>query len=201
MLPSSLPAPHKPRPASELGEWARSLDAIAAAVGLATLNALIEPPLEASDAHLLDLLLVTRDDVAGMVGYFGPLVEPLRGRVKELRIFERHHRDSVDVFPEWAAEAALPECQVVLISATTLLNRTADALLGLTGHARKVVVLGPSTPLLPELFGDRGVTLLSGVQVVDPGRVLRIVSEGGGTRQLGTAVRKLTVRLASPRVI
>jgi hypothetical protein len=39
------------------------------------------------------------------------------------------------------------------------------------------------------------VTLLSGVQVVDAERVLRIVSEGGGTRQLGRAVRKLTVRL------
>jgi len=186
------------RPASEVGEWARSLDAIGAAVGLATLNALIEPPPEASDAELLDLLDLTRDDVVGMVGYFGPLVEPLRRRAKELRIFERHRRHAPGVLPDWAASAALPECQVVLISATTLLNRTVDALLDLAGSAREVAILGPSTPLLPELFAGRGVTLLSGVQVVDPERVLRIVSEGGGTRQLGRAVRKLTVRLARP---
>jgi uncharacterized protein (DUF4213/DUF364 family) len=99
------------------------------------------------------------------------------------------------VFPDWAASAVLPECQVVLISAATLLNRTVDALLGLAGSAREVAILGPSTPLLPELFAGRGVTLLSGVQVVDPDQALRVVSEGGGTHQLGRAVRKLTVRL------
>jgi uncharacterized protein (DUF4213/DUF364 family) len=123
----------------------------------------------------------------------------LRGRAKELRIFERHRRDAPGVLPDWAASAALPECQVVLISATTLLNRTVDALLDLVGPAREVAILGPSTPLLSELFAGRGVTLLAGVQVVDPDQVLRIVSEGGGTRQLGKAVRKLTVRLPRPR--
>jgi len=56
--------------------------------------------------------------------------------------------------------------------------------------------LGPSTPLLPAVFVNRGVTFLSGVQVVEPHRVLRIVSEGGGTRQFGGAVRKVTLRLA-----
>ncbi len=72
-------------------------------------------------------------------------------------------------------------------------------LLNLAGPAREVAILGPSIPLLPELFVGRGVTLLSGVQVVDPDQVLRIVSEGGVTRQLGRAVKKLTVRLAPAR--
>jgi uncharacterized protein len=83
----------------------------------------------------------------------------------------------------------------VILSATTLLNRTIDGLLQLCQNAREVAILGPSTPLLPEAFGTHGVTLLSGIQVIDPQRALRIVSEGGGTRQFGGAVRKLTVRL------
>jgi uncharacterized protein (DUF4213/DUF364 family) len=74
------------------------------------------------------------------------------------------------------------------------LNRTLDDLLVFCRNAREVAILGPSTPLLPQVFAGRGVTLLSGVQVVDGERVLRLVSAGGGTRQLGSSVRKLTVR-------
>ena len=73
------------RPASELAEWARSLDAIAAAVGLATLNAAIEPPPETPDADLLDLLELTRDDVVGMVGY----LLGHRGTVQKVRLSPR----------------------------------------------------------------------------------------------------------------
>jgi uncharacterized protein (DUF4213/DUF364 family) len=98
------------------------------------------------------------------------------------------------VLPESEAVTILPRCQVVVVSATALLNRTLDALLDLSGNAREIAILGPSTPLLPQVFAPRGVTLLSGVQVIDPGRVLRLVSEGGGTRQLGRSVRKLTLR-------
>jgi uncharacterized protein (DUF4213/DUF364 family) len=187
------------RPASELAAWAKSLDSIHAAVGLATLNALVEKPLDAVETDLLTLLPVGPDDVIGMVGYFGPLVEPLRKRCRALHILERHPGAESGLLPESAAGEVLPRCQIVILSATTLLNRTLDGLLQLCRNAREVAILGPSTPLLPEVFATRGATLLSGVHVIDPERALRIVSEGGGTRQLGEAVKKLTVRLPRHR--
>jgi len=87
----------------------------------------------------------------------------------------------------------LPQCQVVVMSATTLLNHTIDGLLDCCKAAREIALLGPSTPFLPEPFRKRGVTILSGVQVLDGPRVLRVVSEAGGTRNFGPAVRKLTL--------
>ncbi len=65
-------------------------------------------------------------------------------------------------------------------------------------RAREVAILGPSTPMLPDLFAKCPVTLLSGVAVIDPERAPRIVSESGGTRQLGPAVRKLSVPIPRP---
>ena len=180
--------------ASELAAWARSPDPLAAAVGLATLNALVAVPRNAVEADLLTQLEVTSNDVVGMVGYFGPLIGPLRTRGKALHVFERRPSAESGVLPESAAAEILPQCRVVILSATALLNRTLDDLLAWCRNAREVAILGPSTPLLPQVFAGRGVTLLSGVQVVDGERVLRLVSEGGGTRQLGSAVRKLTVR-------
>ena len=74
--------------ASKLAEGAHSQDLIIAALGLATLNALIKPAfLSAGD--ILDLLSVALTETVGMVGYFGPLVEPLKRRAKALRIFEQ----------------------------------------------------------------------------------------------------------------
>jgi uncharacterized protein len=187
------------RRASDLAEWAGSSDPVASAVGLATLNALIQAPTSARAADLLAELQVTSNDVIGMVGYFGPLVGPLHSRGKALHIFERRPNANSAVLPEAAAADVLPQCQVVILSATTLLNRTLDNLLNLGRNARELAILGPSTPLLPEAFVDRGVTLLSGVHVVNPERVLQVVSEGGGTRQFGAAVKKVTLRLAEQR--
>jgi hypothetical protein len=180
--------------ASELAAWAKSPDSLAAAVGLATLNALIAVPLNAVEADLLSQLEVTSNDVIGMIGYFGPLIGRLRTRGKALHVFERRPNAESGVLPDSAAAEILPQCHVVILSATALFNRTLDNLLTSCRNAREVAILGPSTPSLPQVFAGRGVTLLSGVHVVDGERVRCLVSEGGGTRQLGSAVRKLTVR-------
>lgn len=184
------------RRASGLAEWAKSTDPVASAVGLATLNALTDAPPNAIEADLSTELQIASNDVIGMVGYFGPLVGPLRSRGKALHVFERHPRPKTEVLPEASTAQILPQCDVVILSATTLINRTLDDLLSLCRNTHEVAILGPSTPLEPTIFVNRGVTVLSGVQVVEPARVLRIVSEGGGTRQFGRAVKKVTLRLA-----
>jgi uncharacterized protein (DUF4213/DUF364 family) len=184
------------RRASELVVQAKSLDVIAAAVGLATINALIVPPASVG-GDVLDLIAVEKTDTVGMVGYFGPLVEPLRKTTKALHIIERRSGLGSSVLPEQAAGDILPRCQIVILTATSLLNRTLDGLLDHCGGAREIVLLGPSTPLLPEVFADRGVTLLLGVEVIDAVQVMRVISEGGGTRQLSHATRKIAVRAAA----
>jgi uncharacterized protein (DUF4213/DUF364 family) len=183
------------RKVSELISWMKLRDAVACAVGLAALNAVLTPPAAAVESDILGLLPAHADDSVGMIGYFGPLVGPLKDRVQALHIFERRPNPEYGILPESAARDLLPECQVVIMTATTLLNHTIDDLLDLCNKAREIAILGPSTPFMPEIFSRRGVTMLSGLQVVDPTLALRIVSEGGGTRQFGKAVRKLTLRM------
>ena len=182
------------RKASELVSWMKQTDETACAIGLATANALIKIPSGAAESDILDLLPVDREDVVGMIGYFGSLVDSIRRRARVLHIFERKPIPDLGVLPDSAAVELLPECQLVVISATTLLNHTIDGLLDLCRAAREIAILGPSTPFLSEPFRKRGVTILSGIQVVDGPRVLRIVSEAGGTRSFGRAIKKLTLR-------
>jgi uncharacterized protein (DUF4213/DUF364 family) len=142
-----------------------------------------------------DMVRLEPSDTVGMVGYFGPMVEELRTRVSVLHIFERTPRDEEGVLPDWASPILLPECDVAIVSGTTVINRTLDGLLACATKAREVVVLGPSTPMVPDLFEKRGVTLLSGIQVTDAPRLLRVISEGGGTSLFWSAVRRLSVRM------
>ncbi len=185
------------RKASELIPWITLDDNTACAIGLAAVNAILSPPEKAVESDILDLLPVHSDDSVGMIGFFGPLVNPLKERAKALQIFERRPDPESGILPESAARDILPECQVAVISATAILNHTLDGLLDLCKAAREIAILGPSTPFLPEVLGRHNVTMLSGLQVVDPVRILRIVSEGGGTRQFGSAVRKLNLRVNS----
>ena len=184
------------RSVSELISWLSLPDVIASAVGLAAVNALVDPPESAVESDIADLLPVESEDSVGMIGYFGPLVKPVKERVRALHIFERRPDPGYGILPESAAREILPGCQVVIITATAILNKTMDDLIDLCEKAREIAVLGPSTPFIPEIFTRRGVTMLSGLKVVDAVKILQIVSEGGGTRQFGPAVRKLSLRLA-----
>jgi len=146
---------------------------------------------------LLDVLELRPDDHVGMVGCFSPMVEGIRRRVRRLSIFERGPRLISDFLPEDRAAEVLPECSVALITATTLINGTIDELLAAAQNCREVVLLGPSTPLVPEVFVTvpHLVTLLAGVVVTDADELLGTVARDGGTRDFKTSVVKVNVRV------
>jgi uncharacterized protein (DUF4213/DUF364 family) len=206
-------------PSREVSDWlprvgTAAADALAtlasaarAVIGLATANALANRPDPRGGrwnesiigGDLLDVLELRPDDHVGMVGCFVPLVEPIRQRVRRLSIFERAQRLTPDLLPENQAAELLPQCSVALITATTLTNGTIDALLVAAADCREVVLLGPSTPLLPEVFASspRRASLLAGVLVADSEELLRTVAQGGGTRDFMTSVAKVNVRVST----
>jgi uncharacterized protein len=59
---------------------------------------------------------------------------------------------------------------------------------------RDVVLLGASTPLLPEVFKPLGITLLSGLIVTDLPGILQTISEGGGMRSFGDYIKKVNIK-------
>ena len=190
------------RPAADLLALLESPDAIEAGVGLACANALTNRD-EAGrlDGDILDHLDLRPEDRVGMVGHFGPLVETIRKRARSLTVFERVDQPSGLLRPHAEAETVLPHCEVALVTATSIINHTIDQLLIAARNCREVVLLGASTPLLPQAFSTERVTMLSGVVVKDPGEVLRVVSEGGGMRQFGPHVRKVTLRVDASRAV
>jgi len=184
------------RNAWELLAGAFSGHPLRATLGVATINALAPAHSEAElEGDLLEHLPVSREDQIGMVGYFAPFMR-LKERVGGFYVLEEQEFAEPDVYPAEKAAKILPQCSVVVITSVTIVNGTFDALVGLAAGAREVVLVGPSTPLFPQVFRHYGVTLLAGCRVKDARRLLQIVGESGGTRHFGPAVRKLAMRVA-----
>ena len=175
--------------ATEVATFAVEPDPVAAAVGMATLNAALNRAGE-KGPDAMELLPVDKAKV-GMIGHFGPYVAELRMRASELLIFERKSV-SEGTLPDWAVERLLPECDVVIATSITLVNKTLDHLLDLATGV--VALVGPTTPMTRSLAA-RGVSHLFGVVVTDPDRVLTVVSQAGGTHRFRGAVKKVHLDL------
>jgi uncharacterized protein (DUF4213/DUF364 family) len=184
------------RPAADLLAGLRSGDPVERAVGLACANALCNVP--ATDHSAGDVrasLDLRATDHVGMVGHFRPVVADIERRAARLTIFELIDRPEGRLRPAHEAVALLPECDLALVTATSLVSDTIDALLRAAQGCRQVVILGATTPLVAEAFAGTNVSALSGVVVRDAAAVLQVISEGGGMQRFKRYVDKVSLAL------
>ena len=173
-----------------LSRMAESESLLEAAIGMANINSL----LEVNDEECLELnagkLIAEKgkDKRVAIVGHF-PFISEIRGLASDLWVIEKNPREGD--FTEAKAVDFIPEADVVGITGTAFTNHTIEQLLELCNPKAYVVVLGDTAPLSPILF-DYGVDAISGTKVVDPGLVLRCVSEGATYRQI-KGIRQLTI--------
>ncbi|MBN1472459.1 MAG: DUF364 domain-containing protein [Syntrophaceae bacterium] len=170
-------------------------NALHRAIGMATANALVFPTQgDVEDREATTYLNLQPGEKVAMVGLFSPLVERIRSSGAALTIVEKNP-ERLDLLSPEDKEKALKDCDVAIITATTLLNNTFEETIDLLGSPRSVVLMGPSTPLIPEIFHDTPVTHLGGAAVVDSAKVLQIISEGGGTPALRPYLRFVNLLL------
>ncbi|MBW1800160.1 MAG: DUF364 domain-containing protein [Deltaproteobacteria bacterium] len=184
------------RPASDLLSLMGSEDRIEMAVASATANALANHmKKEIIEGDTLDYVHISPEDRVGMVGHFAPVLPRLMKKTSSIMIFEQIREKQGDLLPEADAYRFLPQCQVALITSTSIVNHTVDKLLEAARSCRDVILLGASTPLIPDVFSDTPASFLSGILIKRPVEILRIVSEAGGMRYFKENVRKVNVAL------
>ena len=177
--------------AQELARMAYSESNHEAAIGMATINSLLDiDELYCVELNAGDLLMEKGEGQrVAVIGHF-PFVERLRQVVRELWVIEKHPREG-DV-AENEAQNLVSQADVVAITGSTFVNHTTEELLALCSPKAYVIVLGPTTPLSPVLF-DYGVDVISGTRVTDAETVLWYVSQSATFRQM-KGVRLLTMK-------
>lgn len=188
------------RPASLLVEKWTSGNTIERTIALACVNALnyhraAALPEESGDTVIYEVLGVGPGSKVAMVGYFKPLIPPMKKRGAEVEIIDIHHQvgDEVrftDRLENWA--------DTFIITATAFLNNSIEGLLSRIPEGGRAVVLGPSTPMVPEIFEGYPITMLAGTVPLDFEAVERSVRHGTGTPVIQKYGKKVSIRLYPP---
>ena len=176
--------------ALELAQMAYSESILEAAIGMATINSLLDIDEESCRELNARELIAEKGQgkSVAIVGHF-PFIPELREIAKELWVIEKNPRE--DDFSEGEAENLIPKAHVVGITGTAFTNHTFNHLLELCNPKAFVIVLGDTAPLSPILF-DFGVDAVSGTKVLNTDLALRCVSQGANFRQI-KGTRRLTM--------
>ncbi|MFH1454492.1 MAG: DUF364 domain-containing protein [Armatimonadota bacterium] len=163
----------KGKSALEVAKGIKSWDNLEATLGLAALNSLIKPADGVKESVNTRIMDMCGDKTITVVGRF-PFNREAGLRAKKAYFLEIEPEE--DELPSFASEEVIPESDIVVISATAIINKSLPRLLELS-IGRKCIVLGPSTPLNDVLF-DYGVDITAGVNISDPDRIACSAGEG-----------------------
>ncbi|MDO9085145.1 MAG: DUF364 domain-containing protein [Anaerolineaceae bacterium] len=166
----------------QLAEWILSDNFLEASVGMAAINSLI--PVDEKKLVQKNASEVIAKEGEGknvtIVGHF-PFVEQIKSIPKYCWVIEK--KPYGDDFPEEAAEEYIPQSDIVAITGTAIINHSMEKLLSLCKKDATVMILGPSTPLLPILF-DYGISFLSGARVGDQKAAINTIVQGASLPQV-----------------
>ncbi|MFN8420366.1 MAG: DUF364 domain-containing protein [Anaerolineae bacterium] len=158
-------------------------DPAAAGIGLATINALNQP--EEGAFVLADaanwLTERCQDRNVAIFGRFPFIDAEVRPFARQVWVFEQQPHP--DEFDSSAISVVLPQAELVAVTGSALVNHSIDLILPQIKPESTVILLGPSTPLSPQLF-DCGIDAMFGVRVIDLTSLIDSVVNGAGFQKI-----------------
>jgi uncharacterized protein (DUF4213/DUF364 family) len=196
---------------AELMDYALDDNALKAAVGIATINALSAILLEdeacqykpSAYGNALDLVKITGEDTVAMVGAFPPFIKRIQEITKKLFVIEKNPRvagkgDMIEIEPEARLREIIPQANIIVITGVTLVNHTLGPILELAKNASEIIVVGPTASVYPEPLFARGVTVMGGVRIADAAKMIHLIGEAGsGYDFFENCAEKIVIRNAA----
>lgn len=154
------------------------------AICLAAINALKNVDGCGGSEDVFDEVTVEAHDRVAMIGLIEPVVVMLKKKGCDISVFEHRSVDNPLVLDPKEREAKCKEADIVIVTATSIINDTFGEIVDSLGNPRDVILMGPSTPMIREIFEPTPITHLAGSRVTDPDKALQVIMEGGGTKAL-----------------
>ena len=172
-VPPMAPGGIEGLPLRAAAETAKSWNLAEAGFGIAAMNAFYNTPErmarlgcgEPYDNYSTEGLSMAGKTV-GLIGHL-KMPEQILRDAKRVYILERH--PVAGDYPDSACDLLLPRCDVVLITGSSLVNKTLPHLLELCKNA-VTILTGPTVPMCPALL-DCGIDRLAGLVITDRGGI------------------------------
>jgi uncharacterized protein (DUF4213/DUF364 family) len=179
-----------------------------------SVDSLIERGLRIWDDQSLLESVITPHDVVTLIGY-GGMVQNVLGRCQELHVADMRPRESllttvigkeIEYEPKRLTlhgaeedEALLARSDVVIITASSLINRTFDDLLNYSSHARVVGLYGPSASIIPDVLFEHGINFIMSHHVINPQKFIESVENDMNMESALRKFQKYQVMLPANR--
>ncbi|MEW6189684.1 MAG: DUF364 domain-containing protein [Actinomycetota bacterium] len=197
-----------------LAELALSGNLMERAIGIATINALswliIPQRLKYRRGDPTECIDIQGRTIT-MIGFFTPLVRRFAS-AQEIRVVERESFlpdeqtcclperqalkcPNVRYFTSAQVGDAVRGAHAVIITGSALVYGGIEDYLQRAKISEEVMVVGPTSSMLPEPFFRRGATAVGGIEIFDADMLMDIVESGGGTRDIiNRCARKIWFR-------
>ena len=153
----------------ELAQAAKSWNLAEAGFGMAAINAFYNTPARLDTLRAYEPFenycthgLELQGKRIGVIGHLN-MPASIREQAEKIWILERDPRPGD--YPDSACDWILPQCDVVIMTASTLVNKTLPHLLELCRDAYTILA-GPSCPMCPALL-DFGIDRIAGLVITD----------------------------------
>ncbi len=190
--------------AVDAGKWfVDGGDDVQRAIGCAVINAASQVlPLKDSGGPDKPFdVKIKKGDTVGMIGNIRPVAMQLRNSGCKMMIFDKGQcakgNVTEDIYPMDKQSELLPGCDAVFLSGTTTVNGTVIPITELCPNAQDIVLIGTSTPMIPEGYAGTNVSVLAGSWWKKDAKeeVFRLISRAAGIQALGKFMVKKNVRI------
>lgn len=147
----------------------------------------------------IDLLELHEGVKITLVGAFHSYIKKAKEKNCRLRVLELEEQalepiDRQYFVPANTYSEIIPDSDILIITGLTIVNETIDDLLKCVQPNTKVIITGPSSSFIPDIFFEEKVDMIGSIGIKNPELLWQIVSEGGaGYHTLRTSCEKVCV--------
>lgn len=156
---------------------------------LAVMNALSAELMEVSKYKVvqnldpIELIDLSEKNQVCVVGAFLSYIKKVAESNSVLKIIELNENAVPEEYRRYFVHSNLSEevisrSDVVIITGSSLANNTLDRLLEIIPRKTKVVLVGPTSGLIPDVLFSRGVDIIGATRITDSDKMLELVAEG-----------------------
>jgi len=183
------------KPLSELLSWSLKTPSLERIIGIATLNGVsqhilkIINPYKNLEGRLLEKLNINDDTKVTFIGLIKPLIKKVNKITQLITIVEDTLPSSLE-FNHLNLKKNINELEereiftdVLICTGSSLINNTLESILEkYKRKAHKIILVGPTASMIPDILFDYGIDIIGGMEIIDPEATLQILQEGGGTK-------------------
>lgn len=178
----------------DLLQWSYKPPSLKKIIGIATLNALsqhilkIKNPYKQIYGDITEHLKIDETTKVTFIGLIKPLIKSVSEITNSITIVE-DNPSIIQSFNKFTVKNNISDLNeeelsssILFCTGTAIINDSLEEILSLFKRKTQIVVIGPTASMIPDILFDYGVSIVSGMRIIDTESTLRILQEGGGTK-------------------